>query len=118
MAWQITTKGLHLRQMRYTGGIWLGAMCRAGTNGIALAGAEKQSRRAHHEEKGMYTSRVLVSVFIAVGMLVSTASALNMETVPVGNPGNANDTHGEGYGSVAYAYSIGKYEVTTRQYTA
>jgi hypothetical protein len=37
-------------------------------------------------------------------------------TVPVGNPGNANDTHGAGYGGVAYAYNMGKYEVTAGQY--
>ena len=38
----------------------------------------------------------------------------SLEMVPVGNPGNpADDT---GYGSVDYAYRIGKYEVTTAQY--
>ena len=35
--------------------------------------------------------------------------------VPVGNPGNANDT--TGYGSVGYNYSIDKYDVTLGQYT-
>jgi formylglycine-generating enzyme required for sulfatase activity len=40
----------------------------------------------------------------------------SLETVPVGNAGNAADTHGAGYGSVAYTYSIGKYEVTAGQY--
>ena len=39
-----------------------------------------------------------------------------IETVPVGNPGNANDTHGAGYGAVGYEYNIGKYEVTAGQY--
>jgi formylglycine-generating enzyme required for sulfatase activity len=41
-----------------------------------------------------------------------------METVPVGNPGNAPDTRYEtpGYGSVGYSYRIGKYEVTNAQY--
>jgi len=39
-----------------------------------------------------------------------------IETVPVGNPGNADDTHGDGYGGVAYSYNIGKYEVTAGQY--
>ncbi|MHC4063105.1 MAG: formylglycine-generating enzyme family protein [Planctomycetota bacterium] len=38
-------------------------------------------------------------------------------TAPVGNPGNADDTHGDGYGGVAYTYNIGKYEVTAGQYT-
>jgi formylglycine-generating enzyme required for sulfatase activity len=40
-----------------------------------------------------------------------------IDTVTVGNPGNANDTHGDGYGGVAYTYNIGKYEVTAGQYT-
>jgi len=39
-----------------------------------------------------------------------------IDTVPVGNPGNANDTEGDGYGGVAYTYNIGKYEVTAGQY--
>jgi len=38
-----------------------------------------------------------------------------IDTVPVGNPGNANDA--TGYGAVDYAYNIGKYEVTAGQYT-
>jgi probable HAF family extracellular repeat protein len=46
----------------------------------------------------------------------------SLETVPVGNPGNAPDTQvmltdsTSGYGSVGYTYNIGKYEVTTGQY--
>ena len=40
-----------------------------------------------------------------------------VETVTVGNAGNANDTLGNGYGGVDYAYNIGKYEVTAGQYT-
>jgi formylglycine-generating enzyme required for sulfatase activity len=40
--------------------------------------------------------------------------------VPVGNPGNAADTRydANGYGAVSYAYNMGKFEVTTGQYTA
>lgn len=42
-----------------------------------------------------------------------------MDTVPVGNVGNANDPATGGlYGGVDYAYRIGKYEVTVDQYTA
>jgi formylglycine-generating enzyme required for sulfatase activity len=37
-----------------------------------------------------------------------------MDMVTVGNPGNADDA--TGYGSVAYDYRIGKYEVTNGQY--
>ncbi len=39
-----------------------------------------------------------------------------LETVPVGNPGNPDDTEGDGYGGVDYAYSISKCEVTAGQY--
>ncbi|MCP4594173.1 MAG: formylglycine-generating enzyme family protein [bacterium] len=49
-----------------------------------------------------------------------------METVPVGNPGNAGELSGDGaggygpdaiVGAVDYAYNMGKYEVTAGQYT-
>ncbi len=40
-----------------------------------------------------------------------------IDTVPVGNPGNADDTEGEGYGGLDYVYNIGKFEVTAGQYT-
>ena len=46
----------------------------------------------------------------------------SLETVPVGDPGNAADTaahsgNSAGQGAVAYSYNIGKYEVTAGQYT-
>jgi formylglycine-generating enzyme required for sulfatase activity len=42
----------------------------------------------------------------------------NLETVTVGDPGNAADTRYEtlGHGSVSCTYNIGKYEVTAAQY--
>ena len=55
------------------------------------------------------------------------ALAITIETVPVGNPGNAGEWTGDSYGgwgpdhvcgAVAYAYNIGKYEVTAGQYFA
>ncbi len=46
---------------------------------------------------------------------MSLVSAAYIETVPVGNPGNAADS--TGYGAVDYAYNIGTYEVTAGQYT-
>ncbi len=46
--------------------------------------------------------------------LASMAGGVVIETVPVGNINNAAD--GTGYGSVGYAYNIGKYEVTAGQY--
>jgi len=48
--------------------------------------------------------------------LTGDARALKIETVLVGNAGNGNDP-ATGYGSVASAYRIGKYEVTVGQYT-
>lgn len=46
------------------------------------------------------------------------AGYTNLETVTVGDPGNAADTRYEtpGYGSVGYTYNIGKYEITAKQY--
>jgi len=49
--------------------------------------------------------------------LASVASAVDIETVQVGNPGNADDTEGDGYGGVDYTYNIGKFVVTAGQYT-
>ncbi|MBN1345075.1 MAG: SUMF1/EgtB/PvdO family nonheme iron enzyme [Phycisphaerae bacterium] len=49
--------------------------------------------------------------------LGAPALGVNIETVPVGNPGNADDTGEVGYGGVDYVYNIGKFEVTAGQYT-
>lgn len=59
-------------------------------------------------------------------LIVSASASITMDWVMVGNPGNAADiadgdssTAGvQRYGSVAYAYQIGKYEVTNAQYGA
>jgi len=60
---------------------------------------------------------VRVGVFVVVCLLGSQAPGVSIETVPVGNPGNADDTHGDGYGGVDYTYNIGKFEVTAAEYT-
>jgi len=66
---------------------------------------------------------VCVVVILSLG---SAAMAVDIETVPVGNPGNAAELSGAGAGgfgpdricgAVAYEYNIGKYEVTAGQYT-
>src|SRR5262245_60873188 len=50
-------------------------------------------------------------------LLASSASALTMDWVPIGNPGNARDPQAQGcFGSVGYSYSIGTYDVTNAQY--
>ena len=67
---------------------------------------------------------LLIVCVVVIGLgSVEAANVFNMptgltslETVHVGNPGNANDTHGDGYGGVAYEYNIGKFEVTAGQY--
>jgi formylglycine-generating enzyme len=58
------------------------------------------------------------SLLFAAGLLAASSAfaAINIDTVQVGNAGNAND--GTGYGGVGYAYHIGTYEVTNSQYTA
>lgn len=69
----------------------------------------------------------LAPICALLGMLsTAPAAPVIIDTVPVGNPGNANDpsdgdrfTAGvQNYGSVSYVYNIGKYEVTLDQYTA
>ena len=70
--------------------------------------------------------RISISLF-AVGtalVLALAASAITIDWVTVGAPGNAGDTSpkncGQGFdqpcGSVSYEYQIGKYEVTNTQY--
>jgi len=74
----------------------------------------------------MLSSRTVLSVVAIIGLAAVSAFAVVIETVPVGNPGNAGQwsgySHG-GYGpnricgSVDYTYNMGKYEVTAGQYT-
>lgn len=73
----------------------------------------------------MRTCRAWVIACLSVVVLAGTAIALNMETVSVGNPGNAGEWSGGSYGgfgpdhvcgAVGYMYNIGKYEVTAGQY--
>jgi sulfatase modifying factor 1 len=73
-----------------------------------------------------FSGRTSVAATIAFGgWATSVASGqITVPTVPIGNAGNAPDptTLGErfpaGFGSVAYAYSIGTTEVTNAQYAA
>jgi formylglycine-generating enzyme len=66
---------------------------------------------------GLFSS--IVAVLFAGLTLISNLQAqplLTIDTVTVGDAGNAADT--TGYGSVAYEFNIGKYEVTIGQYTS
>ena len=58
--------------------------------------------------KAKWISLVVVMVAVSVGPV----GAVEIETVPVGNVGNADDTRGDGYGGVGYKYRTGKYEAT------
>lgn len=68
--------------------------------------------------------RTWVAACVTIGLMVGSVCAVTIETVPVGNPGNAGELSGELVyprricGSVSYTYNIGKYEVTAGQYTA
>lgn len=65
----------------------------------------------------MAAFKATVSVCVVmVGLVGGTALAVNIETVAVGDPGNAADS--TGYGAVGYKYNIGTYEVTAGQYAA
>jgi formylglycine-generating enzyme required for sulfatase activity len=56
-------------------------------------------------------------VFVVI-FNATLSSAVTVEWVTVGNPGNVPDTRfGTPLGSVNYVYQIGKYEVTAGQYT-
>jgi formylglycine-generating enzyme required for sulfatase activity len=54
---------------------------------------------------------------LLAGTGMASAQPVTIATVPVGNPGNAADPS-TGFGSVAYSYNIGEYDVTAGQYTA
>jgi formylglycine-generating enzyme required for sulfatase activity len=60
---------------------------------------------------------LVVCGLVLVHPLASRATVV-IDTVPIGNPGNANDSNtGNLYGGVPYSYGIGKFEVTVGQYT-
>ena len=63
----------------------------------------------------MYRVFTVAAVLLLLGLCIG-AQAVVMETVTVGDAGNVADPP-IGNGSVAYVYNIGKYEVTTAQYT-
>ena len=75
------------------------------------------------------TRAAFVVAAVCVFLVSAAAAVVDIQTVPVGNPGNTADMryaapgypyygNGVGYGAVAYTYNIGKYEVTANQYTA
>ncbi len=59
--------------------------------------------------------RFLAASGAALASTSVVLASVVIETVTVGNPGNAADS--TGYGAVDYTFNIGKYEVTAGQYT-
>jgi formylglycine-generating enzyme required for sulfatase activity len=58
-------------------------------------------------------------VALSILFLAPPASAISVDTVAVGNPGNACDTQTQGcFGAVSYTYQIGRFEVSNAQYAA
>jgi formylglycine-generating enzyme len=67
----------------------------------------------------VHSASFAIAALFAGLTLISNLQAqplLTIDTVTVGDAGNAADT--TGYGSVAYEFNIGKYEVTIGQYTS
>jgi formylglycine-generating enzyme required for sulfatase activity len=60
--------------------------------------------------------KAIHSLFLLTARALPATATVTIDYVSVGNPGNAADS--TGYGAVAYAYQIGKYEVTNAQYGA
>jgi formylglycine-generating enzyme required for sulfatase activity len=61
-------------------------------------------------------AKSLFTLAATAALITSAAASVTIDYVPVGHAGNAADS--TGYGAVAYAYQIGKYEVTNAQYGA
>ena len=66
-------------------------------------------------------TKILAAAGLAAILLAAGGTGMGqitIETVPVGNPGNAPDTRHSypGHGAVGYEFSIGRYEVTAGQY--
>jgi len=69
----------------------------------------------------MIKTRILATVVTVLATAVGAQAQVILSyehLVTVGDPGNAKDTHGDGYGAVAGAYQISKYEVTAGEYAA
>ncbi len=67
----------------------------------------------------MHARKMIVAVVAMLLAAGAVQAAITIDTVAVGNPGNAGEVQSQGtFGAVAYTYSLGKYEVTAGQYTA
>lgn len=64
----------------------------------------------------MKSLAISLAVLVILWPCVSTARGPAIEWVTVGDPGNADDEHGDGYGGVDHVFQIGRHEVTNAQY--
>ncbi len=68
----------------------------------------------------LHSAHLLRAWLLVASGLLSTAQAVTMEYVAIGNPGNAAEPNNiynlPNLGSVLYAFRMGKYEVTNAQY--
>ncbi len=88
---------------------------------FSVADLRRPSRQK--KEGTIMNTRKMAGMAVAAILLLAAGAAqadITIETVRVGNAGNAADTryNGISVGAVAYEYNIGKYEVTAGQYTA
>ena len=60
--------------------------------------------------------RNLTLTLLLAALCCAPADAVTFDWATVGDPNNADDTHGAGYGGVDYTYRISKHEVTNAQY--
>ncbi len=60
---------------------------------------------------------LMLTLLLAALCCESAHAVVTFDWATVGNPGNADDIHGAGYGGVDYVYNISKHEVTNAQYT-
>jgi formylglycine-generating enzyme required for sulfatase activity len=64
----------------------------------------------------MKIARIFVAAVAWIGLSAVASASVVIETVHVGDPGNAPDIRYYGAGAVEYEYWIGTYEVTNAQY--
>ena len=65
---------------------------------------------------------ILIPCAVSAALTATASATITLDMIAIGNVGNANDTvnpaPAANYGSVSYAYNIGKTEVTTAEYVA
>ncbi len=82
---------------------------------LACGGWQMFRRRKLASSLRLLLLCAVIATAVGRSSTYTLAQSVNYELVPVGNPGNANDS--TGYGTVNYEYQIGKYNVTIGQYT-